>query len=250
MTGSGGLAPDISLSAAPEGVSSPATGRPGSRGVAVRRMCKVDRTYTSATCHPAPGGGPDRRTVDVYVLSTVHKIRSTAARALTRPHPPPMPRASHAGAATGTTESTGATGDAGWSLQVGSSPQTWPPSAPSATPTHTSVTRAGYPLVLWVAPSHTNGEGTTPSDIPSCVRALVARRCMPGAVRAVRWGLETGAGGWRQDMSGDGSPRLVSSAPMRRLVAIAAGSGPGRRLRGGSRGSSGTAWSRAFGVGL
>ena len=36
----------------------------------------VDRTYTCTTCHCAPGGGPVRRAVDVYVLSTLPKTRS------------------------------------------------------------------------------------------------------------------------------------------------------------------------------
>jgi hypothetical protein len=73
--------------------------------------------------HSAPGGSPDHRTANVHVLSTLHKIRNTAARA--------QPGSTHAqrlgtndtARATGTINPAKATGDAGWSLQVGSSPQ-------------------------------------------------------------------------------------------------------------------------------
>jgi hypothetical protein len=89
VTGSGGLAPDIRCPQHPEGVCSPnnrqpATGCPRSRVAAIGRRPRLDSTYTSTPATPAPGGGPNRRTVDVYVLSTVHKIRST-----TRPSPTP-----------------------------------------------------------------------------------------------------------------------------------------------------------------
>ena len=58
----------------------PAIGRPRSRVAAVHRKLQLDSTYTATTCHPAPGRRPDRRTVDVYVLSSLHKTRSTTAQ--------------------------------------------------------------------------------------------------------------------------------------------------------------------------
>src|SRR6266545_1869470 len=60
-------------------------------------------------------------------------------------------------------------------------------SAPHAQPTitHTSSKRTGYPLVLWVLPSHTNTEPFTRTDIPARGAANCGPRARSGDLRQV-----------------------------------------------------------------